>query len=322
MLDFELLRKAIEEHDIITIFGHAMPDGDCYGSQMALRELIRDNYPNKKVYAIGSGLPRFRKVIGNMDHVGKDTIAKSLAIIVDVSCLRRVEDPRVRLAHSFFKIDHHHPNNDIEPFEGPMLLDPERIAAAEIIADYAFEEKLYVSRRTAEALYLGICTDSGRFRYHGTTIWTMRLIDRLCALGVRKGLLEHLAYYVPVRIRRFREAICAKAKMSGDVSYVYVAREDLEEYHVTLEEAIHSTNSLAGVAQKAHAYILFVESDPGKVRVEFRSNQGYPVLGVARKFQGGGHVFAAGAEIETEKDTYQDVLDEMNKVEKDENAGV
>ena len=50
--------KLIEQYDTITIFGHIYPDGDCYGSEIGLRETLRHFYPNKKIYALGSGFKR------------------------------------------------------------------------------------------------------------------------------------------------------------------------------------------------------------------------------------------------------------------------
>ena len=66
---FEKLKKAIEDYNSIVIFGHPNPDGDCYGSQLGLRDTIRLNYPNKKVYAVGTGLRRFRNTLGRMDVI-------------------------------------------------------------------------------------------------------------------------------------------------------------------------------------------------------------------------------------------------------------
>ena len=51
--------EKIKEYDVITIFGHVIPDGDCYGSQMGLKNAILDNFEGKKVYALGSGWPKF-----------------------------------------------------------------------------------------------------------------------------------------------------------------------------------------------------------------------------------------------------------------------
>ena len=104
---FEELRQIIEANDSIVIFGHIFPDGDCYGSQIGLRELLRLNYPNKKVYAVGSGLRRFFGLMGEMDKVSDDVIKNSLAILVDGNDCSRMEDARVSTAKEFIKIDHH-----------------------------------------------------------------------------------------------------------------------------------------------------------------------------------------------------------------------
>ena len=78
---FEQITKKIEEHDSIVIFGHLNPDGDCYGSQVALKAILKKHYPNKNVYIVGSGLPNFYHILGKMDEVSLETIQKSLAIV-------------------------------------------------------------------------------------------------------------------------------------------------------------------------------------------------------------------------------------------------
>ena len=50
---FESIVSKIEQYDSIVIFGHLNPDGDCYGSQIALRNILRLKYPHKKIYAVG-----------------------------------------------------------------------------------------------------------------------------------------------------------------------------------------------------------------------------------------------------------------------------
>ena len=72
--------EKIKGNDIITIFGHVKPDGDCYGSQIGLKNAILATFPNKQVYVLGTGLPKFFKRISPMDEVGDELIKKSLAI--------------------------------------------------------------------------------------------------------------------------------------------------------------------------------------------------------------------------------------------------
>ena len=88
---FEAIVSKIEQYDSIVIFGHINPDGDCYGSQIALRNILRNKYPQKSIYAVGSGLKKFFDIIGKMDVVPDEIIAKSLAIVLDSNDLQRLD---------------------------------------------------------------------------------------------------------------------------------------------------------------------------------------------------------------------------------------
>ena len=82
----------ISKTKIITIFGHVVPDGDCYGSILGLKNLIKANFPDKEVYALGTGLPKYFDLVGRMDEVDDTIIESSLALILDVANLARIED--------------------------------------------------------------------------------------------------------------------------------------------------------------------------------------------------------------------------------------
>ena len=88
---FEQIWDLIKKNDSIVIYGHINPDGDCYGSQVGLKEIILANLPGKQVYITGSGVPPFFDVICKMDEVSDETIKNSLAIIVDGNDLARME---------------------------------------------------------------------------------------------------------------------------------------------------------------------------------------------------------------------------------------
>ena len=120
---FEQITSKIEQYDSIVIFGHLNPDGDCYGSQVALRAILKERYPNKQISAVGSGLSNFYHLLGNMDNISVETIEKSLAVILDSNDLSRVEDTRVFRALDFVKIDHHIDNHTFH--EGPEVIDTE-----------------------------------------------------------------------------------------------------------------------------------------------------------------------------------------------------
>ncbi len=316
--EFLEAQRLIETHDVITIHGHAMPDGDCYGSQIALKELILSRYPNKKVYVVGSGLPAFFEKLGQMDVVDDATIASSLVILVDVSCLRRAEDPRVFTGRAFLKFDHHRPNEATESFDGTAVVDYRRIAACEILYEFAEAMGYSVSRLAASAMYLGLVTDSGRFAYNGTTKRTMEIVNKFRGMGVRTKQIEGIAFYRPPRIRSFITFIRRRSKMHGSVLFAQVSAEDCTKRDVTPEEALKLANSMKVSAEEVHTYCLIVYFEPDFARAELRSNRGYPVHGVATKYHGGGHRFASGCELHplTDPSSVENLLNDLDALER------
>ena len=312
MATFKQLQGIIEKAKTITIWGHGLPDGDCYGCQIGLRDALRATYPEKKVYAIGTGIPALFPLIGEMDEVSEETIKESLAIIVDVSCLRRVEDQRVNLASSFMKFDHHNPNRARESFDGPSCVDMKRIAAAEIIYDFLSETKMSIPSSSANALYAGILTDSGGFLYYGTTKHTFDVAEALVALGAEPKKITDIVYYETPEESAFKDYMRAHTKLYGQVAYCWINRSEYESFGLTYEVASSFVNSIARVApNKAYAY--FCESPWGEIRVELRSNSGYAIQPVAAKFGGGGHTFAAGLSIIDGLPKLEDVLQALDK---------
>lgn len=316
MSSFQELYNIIVEHDVITLWGHALPDGDCYGSQVALRNLIKDTFPNKRVYACGSGLPAFFERLGEMDNPSEDEIRQSLAILVDVSCLNRVEKQEVRMCKDFIKFDHHCLNPGNEPFPWPNYVDQQRIAATEIIADFGISQKMKFSKIAAEAIYLGMATDSGRFMYHGTTQHTFEIVAFLQKQGANLKEILDIAYYERKEIRQYKAHMKRHIHCKGNVDYCVMHPEDYEKFGVTFEEAGALANVVAG-RHKKPIYLLATEDKPGSYRVELRSNKCYPVHPTAVAFGGGGHRYASGCNIVDNKPALSDIIDALNTVQQE-----
>ena len=315
MGNFETLLQTIKQAKVITIWGHALPDGDCYGCQIALREIIKDNFPDKEAYAIGTGVPSFFERIAPMDDVNEKTIRESLAILVDVSCLRRVEDQRVSLAKEFMKFDHHDPNRAGESFPYPdSYVDHHRIACAEIIENFATQNGLKISKIAAEALYLGILTDSGCFRFYGTNKQTCEAVNRLMKLGVEPISIRRIAFYEDPKTKAFHRYLCKVVKHYKNVSYVYLKSEDYLSQGMSYEEAGSMVNCIETVGNP-DIYCLFTEDGKGEVRGELRSDKGYPVQPTATHFHGGGHRFAAGTTTYSYEESME-VVEELSQVQR------
>ncbi|MCQ2741804.1 MAG: bifunctional oligoribonuclease/PAP phosphatase NrnA [Bacilli bacterium] len=301
----ELIRK----HDVITVWGHTMPDGDCYGCQMALKNIISDAFPNKKVYAIGSGYKKALDRIGHMDEIDEETIKESLGILVDVSCLRRVEDPRVFLCKAWVKIDHHEANEG-EDFDWDNWVDPSKIACAEMIADMAIENKWPINKKAAEAIYAGIVTDSGRFKFSGVTDHTYKIRRLLKKYGCSEKEMNAILYPRDPVMEKYLKWLRKNAIIDREVAYSVVTMEDYEKFGITYDVGSSKVNALMGLAPM---HILFAEMPDGTMRVELRSVDGYYVQPIAAKYHGGGHAHAAGCQCSKNVDDYQKIVDDMNE---------
>ena len=287
---FEAIISAIEKHDSIVIFGHLNPDGDCYGSQVALRTIIKTKYPNKEVYAVGSGVPAFFDLLGNMDEVSLDKIKESLAVVLDSNDLRRLEDKRSKKAKAFVKVDHH-----IDTFsfkEGPEVIDPKATSTCELIYRMAKEAKWVINEKAANALYLGVFTDSARFQYSQNYVATFEIARDLCLLGAKPHDLVtrlNVAYEKTLFLRRF---IYSHFIKDNGLIYLVATKKEREEIDATAQQIVGCTGLISHI-NGYPMWLIIAETDKGGMQVEMRS-EGINVQKIASSFGGGGHLYAAG----------------------------
>ena len=297
--DIKEIFNLIKKYDTITIFGHINPDGDCYGSSLALRELIRLNFPRKKVFSLAGSLPQLENRLAKQDILEDDEVIKnSLAILVDVSETERVSDQRVTLAKQIIKIDHH---IESRPFYGLKWVDETAIAACQMIVEMAFAYKLKMNKLIAELLYLGICTDSGRFRYQPTNAKTHRIVANLYDYGVETESIFRILYLSEEAYVKYQALLISKFKRTEhNVIYCCADVEDYTQFGLRFEQISKNVNVIGNI-RGCPAWILFTRSPENFIRVEFRS-QGVNVQKVAAKYGGGGHIRAAGARLDNQTD--------------------
>ena len=289
---FEQVIKIIEEYDSIVIFGHINPDPDCYGSAVGLKRIIQLNYPEKKVYITGSGCSSFFKALSPMDHVEDATIANSLAILVDANDLWRMEDKRIFKAKAWMKIDHHVDSGSFT--EGYSLVDENANSCADIITSMVIEQGLKIDKLTANALYLGILTDSGRFQFVEDYVGTFKRAAFLCEHGANPKKLSKILSIVKEKTIKAKGYILTHYKKSEKgVIYLVFTKETLKQLGLGTNDASNMVN-LIGNVKGYPIWCSFAEYEDGNVRVEFRSN-GPAVQPVAARIGGGGHKYAAGA---------------------------
>ena len=302
----------IAKADKISIFGHIVPDGDCYGSILGLKNLILASFPNKKVYALGSGLPKYFPLVGEMDNASDEDIKDSLAVVVDLANLPRIEDNRYSLAKDLIKIDHH---ELAEHFGDPEIVKTEFCSCTAIIADMAVTLNLPITKEAALPLFLGMVTDSGRFLYQPINPRVYELVSKLASTGIDIRSLYDIMYEVDEKILRFKGWCCCNYKKTENgVIYLPITKEIVHEFDLDYNTCASMVNCVSGIPGSP-IWVFFSESDSGEVRVEFRS-KGVAVQPTAVKFGGGGHLQASGCKLDTIED-YTLVVKELDKVLKE-----
>ena len=294
---FEKIIEKIEKYESIVIFGHINPDGDCFGSQVALKHILKEHYPNKNVLIYGNGLPVFESLLGETDYVPESCVEVSLAVVLDCNDLTRVDDEIVYSALDFVKIDHH---IDLHSFkEGPEVIDTNSTSTAELIYRLAKENNFEISSLAAKALYLGLFTDTGRFQYASDYAKMFEMAKDLVELGAEPLRVLTLLNRSSLSALELKTYVYTHYQRDPDgLLYLIVSKKDRQKLGVSSARMVGNTNLISHVYNYPIWFIVS-ETDNGGMQVEIRSEgeTGIDVQKVAASFGGGGHTYAAGFTI-------------------------
>ncbi len=295
MIREQILQK-IKEFDRIMIHMHIRPDGDCYGAGFGLKNIIKESFPEKEVYVVGESAD-YVDFVGTPDKVDDEMFKDALSIVVDTASEDRVSDQRFKLAKYVIKIDHHIPVSD---YGDLIYVDTTRPATAQIILEFylKFQEELKINMQAATALYTGIVTDTGRFRFRSVTADTfiavahlleygLDFVDILTRLSAKSESLMKLQGYVLLNFQ----------KTENGVAYIKMTPEIINQFDVSLEEATSLVNELSTL-EDCPVWMLFAEYENNIVRARLRS-KGPAIDKLANKYDGGGHALACGANLGT-----------------------
>ena len=311
---FEQILQAIKDYSRIIIHRHSYPDGDAMGSQIGLKNIIKDNFPDKEVYAVGDHAKRYAFMDGSvMDEVEDSLYEGALAIVLDCGAAALISDGRYTQAAKTVRFDHHIFAEKIADIEA---VDTSYESCCGLLTDFAVQSGLRLSPASAKALYTGMVTDSGRFRYDSTTSKTFRLASELMKQEFDTGEIYSQLYADELASVQLRANFVFKMQLTDyNVAYIYTTKEELASYGAdtfTISRGMVSTMSdIRGV----DIWVNFTETEE-KVLVEIRSSK-YTVQPVAVKYGGGGHAKACGASVKDRAEAMA-LLEDLNAFAKGE----
>lgn len=288
---YKKILKIIKDYDEIVLVRHISPDPDAIASQIALRDSIKLTFPEKKVYAVGAGVHKF-KYLGNLDKVNLSELSNALLIVLDVPNFARLDGVEDLEYQAILKIDHH-PSEDI--IGDVDWTDDTKSSTCEMIANLIMDTKLVMDQKIAENLYIGMVFDSDRFLLQNTSTETFRTVYNL--LNTSKinfiPLYDNL-YERSIVEEKFRAYLIDNIKISENkFGYIFVDADILKKYGVEPTIVSNQVNDFYFIKELiCWMFVVYDErNDIYKANIRSRG----PVINeVASKYNGGGHKFASG----------------------------
>jgi phosphoesterase RecJ-like protein len=304
--ELDAVVAALASADRVLVASHENPDGDAIGSMSAAALALRDAGKQVRLYLhADSPLPReygFLDMSGLKRTIEPGSTAGWTLLALDCGNESRLGPDHEQLRAGFelvVDVDHHHDNSR---FGDVNYVDGRASSTAEILATVIERMGIELTPQIAEALYVGLVTDTGRFQYRTTSPAALRLAAHLVEHGADVHKVFQLVFEtVPLGKKRLLGRVLENMRSyeGGRLLISHVSRDDLalvEGDEATTEGLIDDLREVDGV-QVAGLIREQVPLPDGTItpnRVSLRSRGGIDVSLIARKSNGGGHKQAAG----------------------------
>ncbi|MFT3780738.1 MAG: bifunctional oligoribonuclease/PAP phosphatase NrnA [Nibricoccus sp.] len=283
----------------IAVIGHARPDGDCIGSQVALARMFKA-LGHEVVCVNPDPVPRRLQFLAkDMVFMPASSVPKEDFAAVYTDCAdhdRAGEKVKMRFPQPVASIDHHISNAG---FGDENFIDVAAAATCEILAGMFLDNNLPLDECTAQALFAGIMTDTGQFRFSSTTRRTFMLAAELVARGANPAdagaeIYERESPGKLQLVQRFLASF--QMECGGRVCVGTLPNGVFEETGTSPED----TEGLVDYARAIDGVDIgvLIEERPGAIKASIRSKEPvYRVDQLAAIFGGGGHACAAGLNL-------------------------
>jgi phosphoesterase RecJ-like protein len=300
--DVQAVADAIRTHEKFLVVAHENPDGDALGSLLATTLALRSLGKDAVMYLSGSAPTpaeyRFLDLTG-LQRALPDDLEERVLLAVDCANERRIGETEtgVDRAQLVVNVDHHHDNSR---FGGINLVVDDASSTAEIVRDVLRELGVPLTPEMAEALYVALVTDTGRFQYTNTTAKSLRLAAELVEAGANvHDIFRHVYETVQFAKLKLLARALERAQVfeGGRLVVSYLVKSDFGD--VGAEEPFSEGIIDHLRAVEGSEMVALIREPPRgegpERRVSLRSSHDeVDVSAVARKLGGGGHRQAAG----------------------------
>ena len=285
--------QMLRDAQTVVLTSHIRPDGDAIGSTLGLMHVLRAQGKEVRIL-IDDEIPRIFSILPGVDQIERPIESQrytaDLLVVCDVELGRTGASVSAVDAVRLLNIDHHVTNDEKAEH---LCLNPKAAATCEIVYDLVRILGVMPMLDAAVCLYTGMATDTGFFRFSNTTPHTMRAAADLLEIGVKPNIvstaMEMKSYdEVMAQVRAIRNL---EMFFDGRVAAVFIDEERAREV-TTTEGLLDELRVIEGT--QIVFFMKWLEKDT--YRISMRS-KGTNVSRIAQKFDGGGHIRAAGCTI-------------------------
>ncbi|GGL42194.1 oligoribonuclease [Sporolactobacillus putidus] len=282
----------IQKYETIIIHRHVRPDPDALGSQGGLACLIRDNFPEKKVYTVGEMTDSLRFLLP-MDTPDDAVYANALVIVCDTANRERISDTRFGKGARLIKIDHH---PVVDSYGDPEWVKTSASSTSEMITSiYGTHPELKMTESAARLLFAGIVGDTGRFQFSNVTSETFLAAAALVKHPFDRQAFFNNLYKRSLSLARLNGYVLQHFTLTEEgVGFIKLPLDLVRSFNLESSDASMLVNCFSDV-EHLKAWVLFSEEED-LIRVRLRS-KGPVINRLAEVYHGGGHPLAAGATV-------------------------
>ena len=307
----------LRQADKLLLTTHENPDGDALGSLLGMHEVLEQLGKDSLMYMAPDELPLPHEY-RHMDFAGlvnapPDDVGERVVVFLDCGNIDRMPvDFLHRKGIHILNIDHHHDNTR---FGTVNLVAPKASCTAEIVLGIAHELGADVTPPIADALYVALVTDTGRFMYENTSPAAHRMAAELIEAGVDpqivfRRLFEDLPFQ---RMQLLARALGSVVRYDdGKITMASLTRRDFEEtgaHENDSEGIVDHLRSVGGTSVAVLVRELLGDERRSRRKVSLRaSDDRVDVSSIARALGGGGHRRAAGLTTELAPDELVSVI--------------
>ena len=318
------INKIIKENQKFILTTHINPDGDALGSVVAMSEYLKHLKKEASIINISKTPANYQFLDENheiriFDKTAHENLFKNsdAFIILDISDwgrLREIGELMRATGKPTICIDHHHITYQ---FADVDLICEESSSTGELLFEFFESVNFPLTNKAAVALYTCILTDTGSFRFSNTTSRTHYVASKLLEHEIDTKKIYSLVYE---QNSRSKMALLGEAlsnlhyEFDGKLAWFSLTKEMFARHNASVwdtEGFPEIPRTIAGV----EVSLMFTEIEDSKIKISLRSKGKIVIHQVAQKFGGGGHHYAAGAQVEMPLDKLVVlVLEELRRV--------